>query len=316
MVLGEAAPSEGLAARAFEVEAGGVHEHDVERGEEVAPGGEQLLLQDVLHAARRKRRRGVLLVFGQFLAEPRHRAIEMMQIEARRRRRCGNPRASGRRRDPSRRRRGGAARSGTPRAPARTHARGRSPGARSRPGSPSPPTPARRRAPDRCAASRRRVASPRSSASSTIAFSANRAPERSSRSSCPLACSSSIRPSVAITCWRTEAPRAGSRRSADTRDRRRSSCGNTWRGTGRRLDRGAHSIRPDSAKLKGQSRMTWHYILVPAPHRLKSYQRLTGHERASTVEDQSEYYRSFGGARLPSATESRLRSGKPTCVHC
>ena len=81
MVLGEAAPPQRLAARALEIEAGGVHEHDVERGQEVAPAGEQLLLQDVLHAARRKRRRGVLLVFGQLLAQPRHGAIEMMQLD-------------------------------------------------------------------------------------------------------------------------------------------------------------------------------------------------------------------------------------------
>ena len=72
---------ERLAARALEIEARGVHEHDVERGQQVAPTGEQLLLQDVLHAARRKRRRAVLLVFGKLLAEPRHGAIEMMQFE-------------------------------------------------------------------------------------------------------------------------------------------------------------------------------------------------------------------------------------------
>ena len=35
---------------------------------------------------------------------------------------------------------------------------------------------------------------------STMAFAAKRAPERSSRSNWPLACSSSKRPSVAITC--------------------------------------------------------------------------------------------------------------------
>jgi hypothetical protein len=51
-----------------------------------------------------------------------------------------------------------------------------------------------------------RVASPRSSASRTIALSAKRAPERNSRSNCPLSCKSSIRPSVAITCWHTAAP--------------------------------------------------------------------------------------------------------------
>ena len=62
--LGEATPPERLPARALEIEAGRVHEHDVERGQKVAPGGEQILLQDVLHATRRKRRRGLLLLFG------------------------------------------------------------------------------------------------------------------------------------------------------------------------------------------------------------------------------------------------------------
>src|SRR5208337_882836 len=81
MVLGEAAPSERLAARALEIKAGGVHEHDVERGQKVAPTGEQILLQDVLHAARREWRRAILLVLGEFLAEPRHGAVEMMQFE-------------------------------------------------------------------------------------------------------------------------------------------------------------------------------------------------------------------------------------------
>ena len=83
MVLGEAAPSEHLAARRPRNRSGarGVHEHDVERGEQIAPAGEQLLLQNVLHAARRKRRRAVLLVFRQLLAQPRHRAIKMMQLD-------------------------------------------------------------------------------------------------------------------------------------------------------------------------------------------------------------------------------------------
>ena len=81
VVLGEAASPERLTARALEIEAGGVHEHDIERGEQIAPAGEQFLLQDILHAARRKRRRGVLLAFGKLLAEPGHRAVEMMQFE-------------------------------------------------------------------------------------------------------------------------------------------------------------------------------------------------------------------------------------------
>ena len=83
MVLGEAATPERLAARALEIsEARRVHEHHVERGQQVAPASEQLLLHDVLHAARRKRRRAVLFALGQFLAEPGHGAIEMMQFEA------------------------------------------------------------------------------------------------------------------------------------------------------------------------------------------------------------------------------------------
>src|SRR5208283_5124056 len=72
---------ESLAARALEIEARGVHEHDVERGEQIPPAGEQLFLQNVLHAARRKRRGGILLIFGKLLAEPRHGAVEMMELE-------------------------------------------------------------------------------------------------------------------------------------------------------------------------------------------------------------------------------------------
>jgi len=73
MVVGEAAPSECLTARALEIEARGVHEHNVERGQKVAPADEQLFLQNVLLAARRKRRRGVLMVFGQF--SPSHAIV-------------------------------------------------------------------------------------------------------------------------------------------------------------------------------------------------------------------------------------------------
>jgi len=47
MVLGETAPSKRLAARALEIEAGRVHEHDIERGQKIAPTGEQLLLQNI-----------------------------------------------------------------------------------------------------------------------------------------------------------------------------------------------------------------------------------------------------------------------------
>ena len=65
---------------------------------------------------------------------------------------------------------------------------------------------------------------------------AKRAPERNGRSNCPLSCNSSIRPRVAITCCRTDAPRVDFRRFADRRDLPRSSCGNTWWGTEGRLN--------------------------------------------------------------------------------
>ena len=43
--------------------------------------GEQSLLHHVLHAARGERRAGVLLLFRQLLAQPRHGSIEVMQIQ-------------------------------------------------------------------------------------------------------------------------------------------------------------------------------------------------------------------------------------------
>ena len=57
MVLAVAVPAQRLAAQPLEVEAGGVHEHQVEPAEQVAPMGEQPLLDQVLEAARRERRR-------------------------------------------------------------------------------------------------------------------------------------------------------------------------------------------------------------------------------------------------------------------
>ena len=81
MVFAVAVPAEGLSAGALEVEAGGVHEHEVEPGQQIAPMGEQPLLHYVLHAARRERRAAVLLLFRQLLAQPRHGSIEVMQIE-------------------------------------------------------------------------------------------------------------------------------------------------------------------------------------------------------------------------------------------
>ena len=81
MVLGKAAPSK-VGRRALEIEAGRIHEHQIERAEEIAPPREQVLLDDILQATRREGRGPVLLIFRQFLAEPGHRPIEVMQVEA------------------------------------------------------------------------------------------------------------------------------------------------------------------------------------------------------------------------------------------
>ena len=51
MVLAEPVLADRLPAQAFEIQAGGVHEHKVEPAEQIAPMGEQLLLDQVLHAA-------------------------------------------------------------------------------------------------------------------------------------------------------------------------------------------------------------------------------------------------------------------------
>jgi hypothetical protein len=52
-----------VAAGALEVEAGGVHEHQLEPREQIAPMREQPLLNHVLQTTRRERRAAVLLLF-------------------------------------------------------------------------------------------------------------------------------------------------------------------------------------------------------------------------------------------------------------
>jgi len=79
--LGVAVAAEGLPAGTFEVETGGVHEHQVEAAEEIAPVGEQPLLDQVLGATRGERRARVLLHLRQCLAEPGHRPVEMVQLQ-------------------------------------------------------------------------------------------------------------------------------------------------------------------------------------------------------------------------------------------
>ena len=81
MILAVAVLAQRLAAGALEVEAGGVHEHQVEPRQQIAPMREQPLLNHVLQAAGGKRRAAILLLLRQLLAQPRHRPIEMMQIK-------------------------------------------------------------------------------------------------------------------------------------------------------------------------------------------------------------------------------------------
>jgi hypothetical protein len=57
------------------------HEHQVEAREQVAPMHEQTFLNQILDAARREPCAPVLILLRQLLAKPRHRAIEVMQIE-------------------------------------------------------------------------------------------------------------------------------------------------------------------------------------------------------------------------------------------
>src|SRR6202022_2019845 len=78
IVLGIAVFTQRLAALAVKGEAGSVNEDGGEVGEQVAAAVEQPLLDQVLEAARRQRPIRLLL---EFLAEPGHGAVEVMQIE-------------------------------------------------------------------------------------------------------------------------------------------------------------------------------------------------------------------------------------------
>jgi hypothetical protein len=66
------------AAVPFEVQRGGVVEHDAEIVEQMAPSGKQRLLDQVLGGACCEPSAALI---GKVLAEPRHGAVEMVQIE-------------------------------------------------------------------------------------------------------------------------------------------------------------------------------------------------------------------------------------------
>src|SRR4029077_6981841 len=155
-------------------------------GEEIAPLGEQALLHEVLEAARGEGRAPVLLGVRQLLAEPGHGAIEMMQLEVRHAGDAvvlapalGRP-VGAAAHEAMQHRQEHRALSANPclRAPASSPITARQPvSSHSRSNTSAGPM---------C----RTVAVSAASswiAPSTIAFSANRAPERNSRSNCPLA---------------------------------------------------------------------------------------------------------------------------------
>ncbi len=79
MILGLAAPPERLATLAVEVEGGGIEEHQVEIGEQVAPACEQPLFDQVLD---RPRRPGAPVLVGKLFTQPGNRPVQMVQIEA------------------------------------------------------------------------------------------------------------------------------------------------------------------------------------------------------------------------------------------
>ena len=68
-----------LSARAMERQRRGIHEHQRQVAEQVAAASEQTLLDVVLHTARHQTALAGRL---QFLAQPRHRPIEMVQPQA------------------------------------------------------------------------------------------------------------------------------------------------------------------------------------------------------------------------------------------
>ena len=70
--------TERLSALAGEEHRGGVEEHQVEVGEQVAASSEQRLLDEVLGAPRRGRTE---LSLVERLAEPAHRAVQMLQLK-------------------------------------------------------------------------------------------------------------------------------------------------------------------------------------------------------------------------------------------
>ena len=81
MILAVAALTDGFSPLSLEVDAGGVEEDQLEFREQITSMGEQPLFDQVLGAARGKRRLVRLLHAGQLLSEPGHGPVEMMELQ-------------------------------------------------------------------------------------------------------------------------------------------------------------------------------------------------------------------------------------------
>src|SRR3954447_22611916 len=81
MVLAEAPLANLLATFALEIDRGGVEEDQLQAAEEVTPVIEHALLDPVLDAAGCERRLALLLVLWQFLSEPGHGPVEVVELE-------------------------------------------------------------------------------------------------------------------------------------------------------------------------------------------------------------------------------------------
>ena len=76
MVLAVATLTDRLSPLSLEVDGGRIEEDELELSEQVTPSGEESLLDQVLVAARSKRRLVGLLLAWQVVAEPAHRPVE------------------------------------------------------------------------------------------------------------------------------------------------------------------------------------------------------------------------------------------------
>lgn len=81
MVLAVASLPQGFAAVALEIGRCGVEKDQLQPGEQVASMGEQLFFDPILDTSGRERRLVFLLILGQFLAEPSHGSVEVMELE-------------------------------------------------------------------------------------------------------------------------------------------------------------------------------------------------------------------------------------------